>query len=189
VDWRKGLRVLAGEIERQLEDTQKDSQKGSSKQRGLIDPEPPPLGPDPCSLVTADEIKAVTGASPDKSPRTNGDGSINIMNGEHNSRLRVCEWKLSNGDEFLVSLTIAFDNASIHRAWDEAGLQEEEKDLPGVGERAYLRVAKYKEGTSEVGVTAIQGRYVLTLAFESARGETDHEELKRLLLTALTRLG
>jgi hypothetical protein len=38
-------------------------------------------------------------------------------------------------------------------------------------------------------VTAIQGRYVLTLAFESARGETDHEELKRLLLTALTRLG
>lgn len=180
MDWRRVVQVVARDLGRRLPRSQ--TRAGGQE-------EDPPLGPDPCSLVTAEEIKAVTGGSIDKAPRTNGQGSINIMGGEHKSRLRVCEWKLSNGDEFLVSLSIAFDNATIHRAWDQEGLvRGEEKDMAGVGERGYLRVAKYKDGTSEVGVTAIQGRYVLTLSRESARGETAHEELKKLLQTALGRL-
>jgi hypothetical protein len=66
---------------------------------------------------------------------------------------------------------------------------EYEKPLEGVGERGLVRVKKYpKKGSSEVGVTALQGNFTLNLTHTSGEGRTDPGPLTQLLKKALTRL-
>jgi hypothetical protein len=142
----------------------------------------PPI-PDPASLVTAEEIREVTGASPEGTPRTNGAQGSEVDLG----RLVIWEAKLSNGDEFLVTLSACFDEAAAKLGMDR--MAEVEKPLDGVGERGLVRVKSYrKEGKSEVGVTARTGRYNLSLTHTSYEGKTDYGPLTELLRRALDRL-
>ena len=142
----------------------------------------PPI-PDLASLVREDEIEAVTGAAPRGEPRLNGPRGSEVDIG----RLLIREWKLAGGDEFLLTLGVGFDEAAARLAMDR--MAELEKPLPGVGERGLRRVKKYrKTGKSEVGVTARQGPYWLSLTHTSASGANEIGPLTDLLRTALARL-
>jgi hypothetical protein len=139
--------------------------------------------PDLEKLVTAAEIEAVTGGTPEGEPRRNGPDGSEVDLGRH----VICEWGLSNGDEFLISLGNCTDAAAAQLSMDRVA--EVEKPLSGVGERGLIRVKKYpKKGSSEVGVTALQGNFTLSLTHSSTSGKTDPEPLTDLLRTALTRL-
>jgi hypothetical protein len=139
--------------------------------------------PDLDALVSDAEIEAVTGAAPTGEPRRNGADGTEVDLGRHVIR----ESKLTNGDEFLISLTNCTDEAAAGLAMDR--MAEVEKPLAGAGERGLLRVKKYpKKGTSEVGVTALQGAFTLSLTHTSSAGRTDPEPLAELLKRALTRL-
>lgn len=68
-------------------------------------------------------------------------------------------------------------------------IEEDSEPLAGVGERGLVRVKSYrKTGSSEVGVTALQGTHALSLTHTSTKGSRDPGPLKDLLRTALTRL-
>ena len=139
--------------------------------------------PDMDALVTDAEIEAVTGASPEGEPRRNGPDGSEVDLGRHVIR----ESKLSNGDEFLISLGNCTDAPAAQLAMDRVA--EVEKPLPGVGERGLLRVKRYrKTGASEIGVMALQGNFTLSLTHTSREGKTDPAPLKELLEKALKRL-
>jgi hypothetical protein len=139
--------------------------------------------PDMDALVTDAEIEALTGASPEGEPRRNGPDGTDVDLGRHVIR----ESKLSNGDEFLISLGNCTNPAAAQLSMDRVA--EYEKPLEGVGERGLLRVKKYpKQGTSEVGVTALKGNFTLNLTHTSTEGKTDPGPLTELLKRALTRL-
>ena len=149
---------------------------------GASHPEHGPIV-DPGSLVTADEIEAVTGGRPKGEPRRNGERGSEVDVG----RLLIWEAQLTNGDEFLVTLIAANDGADAKLAVSR--IAEEAKPLEDVGERALVRVKQYrKSGTSEIGVTALAGSEVLSLTHTSATGSSDPGPLTDLLRTALTRL-
>jgi hypothetical protein len=139
--------------------------------------------PDLDTLVTADEIEAVTGARPVGTPRTNGAGSDGDV-----GRLYIWEAQLSNGDKFLITLIAGNSAADALKAISRVA--EVEKPYPGVGERATVRVKKYrKTGSSEVGVNALQDRYTLALTHTSEDGRTDQrDQIAELLRVVLTRL-
>lgn len=139
--------------------------------------------PDMDALVTDAEIEAVTGGKPVGEPRRNGpDGSETDL-----GRLVIRESQLSNGDEFLITLGNCSDRVAAQLGM--ARLDDVEKPLDGVGERGLLRVKRYvKEGTSEIGVTALKGNFTLSLTHSSSDGKTDHQPLTDLLRIALTRL-
>ena len=142
----------------------------------------PPI-PDLATLVTPEEIREVTGGSPRGTPRTNGAQGSEVDLG----RLVIWEAQLSNGGEFLITLSACFDEAAANLGMDR--MAEVEKPLAGIGERGLVRVATYKkEGTSEVGVTAHKGRYNLSLTHTTADGATDYGPLTELLRKALGRL-
>lgn len=144
--------------------------------------EVPPI-PDLATLVTEAEIEQVTGAVPQGEARLNGPRGSEVDTG----RLVIRESKLSNGDEFLVTLTAAFDEARARLAMDR--MAEVEKPLADVGERGLKRVKTYKKGgETEVGVTALNGTYVLSLTHTTRHGRRDVGLLADLLRTALTRL-
>ena len=139
--------------------------------------------PDIDALVTDAEIEAVTGASPEGEPRRNGPDGSEVDLGRHVIR----ESKLSNGDEFLISLGNCTNAAAAQLSMDRVA--EVEKPLDGVGERGLLRVKKYpKKGSSEIGVTALQGNFTLSLTHTSTQGKTDPQPLTDLLRKALARL-
>ena len=139
--------------------------------------------PDMDALVTAEEIEAVTGASPTGEPRRNGDDGTDVDLG----RLVIRESKLSNGDKFLISLGNSTNATAARLAMDRKA--EVENPLDGVGERGLVRVKKYrKAGTSEVGVTALKDNFTLSLVHTSTAGVTDPGPLTELLRTALSRL-
>lgn len=149
---------------------------------GRHEPEPPAV-PDVAALVTPAEIKEVTGAALRGEPRLNGPQGIEVDTG----RLVIRDSKLGNGDEFLVTLTAAFDEARAGLAMDR--IAEVEKPLGGVGERGLQRVKHYrKTGRTEIGVTALKGTYVLSLTHTVTDGRRDVGPLTGLLETALTRL-
>jgi hypothetical protein len=140
---------------------------------------PPPLD----TLVTAEEIEAVTGAHPVGTPRTNGNGSDGDV-----GRLIIWETPLSNGDKFLITLIAANSGGDAQLAISRVA--QVEKSYSGLGERATVRVKKYrKDGSSEVGVNALQGRYTLALTHTSEAGRTDQKDaIGELVRVALTRL-
>jgi hypothetical protein len=139
--------------------------------------------PDMDALVTDAEIEAVTGASPEGEPRRNGPDGSEVDLGRHVIR----ESRLSNGDEFLISLGNCTNPAAAQLSMDRVA--EYEKPLQGVGERGLVRVEKHpSKGTSEVGVTALKGSFTLSLVHTSTEGKTDPGPLTELLRTALTRL-
>ena len=139
--------------------------------------------PDMDTLVSDAEIEALTGASPEGEPRRNGPDGSEVDLGRHVIR----ESKLSNGDEFLISLGNCTDAAAAQLSMDRVA--EVEKPLEGVGERGLVRVKKYpKKGSSEIGVTALQGNFTLSLTHTSTEGKSDPGPLTELLKTALTRL-
>jgi hypothetical protein len=140
---------------------------------------PPPLD----TLVTAEEIEAVTGAAPVGTPRTNGGGSDGDV-----GRMFIWETPLSNGDKFLITLIAGNSVGDAKLAISRVA--QVEKSYPGVGERATVRVKKYrKDGSSEVGVNALQGRYTLALTHTSKDGRTDQrDQIGELVRVALTRL-
>ncbi len=140
------------------------------------------MGPDPCSLVTTGEVSELTGGAPKEPPRTNGEGSPGDV-----GRLRICEWQISNGDKFLVSLIVGRDTAAAHLAVDRQS--EDSKPLGGVGERGLVRVHEYPSGMSEIGVSALQDTYVPSLTHTSTRGGKSHAAVLDLLQKALPRLG
>ena len=138
--------------------------------------------PDLESLVAAEEIERVTGSSPEGSPRRNGPDGSEVDLGRH----VICEWKLDNGDKFLISLGNC-TNADMAQLSMER-VAEVEKPLAGVGEQGLKRVKKYKTGGSEVGVTALQDNFTLALIHTSQEGKTDPGPIAELLKKALTRL-
>jgi hypothetical protein len=139
--------------------------------------------PDMDALVTDAEIEAVTGAVPEGEPRRNGPDGSEVDLGRHVIR----ESRLSNGDKFLVSLGNCTDAAAAQLSMDRVA--EVEKPLEGVGERGLVRVKKYaKKGTSEVGVTALQENFTLSLTHTSTEGKTEPGPLTELLKKALGRL-
>jgi hypothetical protein len=139
--------------------------------------------PDLAALVTDDEIEAVTGSRPQGEPRLNGPRGSEVDNG----RLVIRESRLANGDEFLITLTAAYGEAEAQRAMDR--MAELEKPLAGVGERGLKRIKHYKKtGKSEVGVTALSGRYTLSLTHTAMEGRREVDSLTGLLRTVLTRL-
>jgi hypothetical protein len=143
----------------------------------------PPI-PDLATLVTQEEIREVTGGSPEGTPRTNGADGMEVDLG----RLVIWEARLSNGGEFLITLSACFDEAAANLGMDRMA-EVEHKPLDGVGERGLVRVKSYrKQGTSEVGVTAHKGRYNLSLTHTTADGATEYGPLTELLRKALDRL-
>jgi hypothetical protein len=139
--------------------------------------------PDMDALVTDAEIEAVTGAQPEGQPRRNGPDGSEVDLGRHVIR----ESQLANGDEFLISLGNCTNPAAAQLSMDRVA--EYEKPLEGVGERGLVRVKKYpKKGSSEVGVTALQDNFTLSLTHTSGEGKTDPGPLTELLKKALTRL-
>jgi len=139
--------------------------------------------PDIDTLVTDAEIEAVTGASPAGEPRRNGDDGTDVDLG----RLVIRESRLTNGDKFLISLNNCVDTAAADLAMDR--MAELEKPLDGVGERGLVRVKKSsKTGTSEVGVTALERNFTLSLTHTSTTGMTDPRPLTELLKKAISRL-
>ena len=138
--------------------------------------------PDMDALVTDAEIEAVAGASPGGEPRRNGPDGSEVDLGRHVIR----ESKLSNGDEFLISLGNCTNAAAAQLSIDRVA--EVEKPLEGVGERGLVRVRKSAKGANEVGVTALKGNFTLSLTHTSTEGKADPGPLTALLRTALTRL-
>jgi hypothetical protein len=139
--------------------------------------------PDMDALVTDAEIEAVTGAQPEGQPRRNGPDGSEVDLGRHVIR----ESQLANGDKFLISLGNCTNPAAAQLSMDRVA--EYEKPLEGVGERGLVRVKKYpKKGSSEVGVTALQDNFTLSLTHTSGEGKTDPGPLTELLRKALTRL-
>ncbi len=138
--------------------------------------------PSPAELVTVEEVATATGGSPIGPGRRNGAGSpVDV------GTLAICEWQLTNGDEFLVTLIRANDRAAANLAVDRQA--EEMKPLPGVGDRGLVRVHKVGRGKSEIGVTGLQGSYVLSLTHTSTHGVVDTTPLTELLRQALGRLA
>jgi hypothetical protein len=152
---------------------------GAQVFQGLTGGRPPALD----TLVTADEIEAVTGARVVGTPRTNGAGSDGDV-----GRQYIWEAQLENGDKFLITLIAGNSAADAQLAMSRVA--QVEKPYEGVGERATVRVKKYrKTGSSEVGVNALQGRYTLALTHTSKDGRTDQRDrIGELLRVALTRL-
>jgi hypothetical protein len=149
---------------------------------GASHPEPGPIV-DPGSLVTPDEIEAVTGGRPTGEPRRNGERGSEVDVG----RLLIWEAQLTNGDQFLVTLIAGNDGAAAKLAMSR--IAEEAKPLEDVGERGLVRVKKYpKKGSSEIGVNALAGSDVVSLTHTSTEGRSDPAPLADLLRTALTRL-
>jgi hypothetical protein len=156
---------------------------------GPRDPDPSGYGkagaptPDLDALVTDAEIEALTGAAPVGEPRRNGPDGSEVDLGRHVIR----EVQLANGDEFLVALGNCTDARAAQLSMDRVA--EVEKPLAGVGERGLVRVKKHpKRGTSEIGVTALQGNFTLSLVHTSNAMQADPAPLTELLRTALTRL-
>ena len=139
--------------------------------------------PDMDTLVTDPEIEGLTGASPEGEPRRNGPDGSEVDLGRHVIR----ESKLSNGDKFLISLGNCTDAAAAQLSMDRVA--EVEKPLEGVGERGLVRVKKYPaKGSTEIGVTALQDNFTLSLTHTSTEDKSDPGPLTELLKTALTRL-
>ena len=158
------------------------TQRAGAGQPGAVEGDLPPI-PDLATLVTPVEIEAVTGGSPKGEPRRNGPRGTEVIGG----RLLIWEAQLTNGDEFLITLTVNFDVAGARLTMDRMN-EAEHEPLEGVGDRGLMRVKSYKQkGTSEVGVSARKGVYTLSLTHTSATGQTDHGPLTDLLRTALTR--
>jgi len=158
------------------------TQKAGAGQPGVADRVLPPI-PDLATLVTPTEIEQVTGGTPKGEPRRNGPQGSEVIDG----RLVIWEAHLTNGDEFLITLSVSYDEAGSRLTMDRMN-EAEHTPLEGVGERGLLRVKSYKKkGTSEVGVSALKGPYTLSLTHSSSTGQTDHEALADLLRIALTR--
>lgn len=139
--------------------------------------------PDMDALVTDAEIRAVTGSSPVGEPRRNGPDGSDVDLG----RYVIRESKLADGGEFLLGVSNCYSADAAQLSMDR--LAEYEKPLDGVGERALVHVEKHpKQGTSEVGVTALQGNFTVALVHTSTAGATDPAPLAELLRTVLTRL-
>ena len=139
--------------------------------------------PDMDALVTDAEILAVTGSSPVGEPRRNGPDAGDVDLG----RYVIRETKLADGSTFLLGVSNCYSadaaQLGMHR------LAEYEKPLDGVGERALVHVKRYpKEGTREVGVTALQGNFTVALVHSGPGDSTDPAPLAELLRTVLTRL-
>ena len=138
-------------------------------------------GPDACSLVTADEIEAATAHRP-LGPGDPKSGGMQTDIG----LFKVCEWRLTDGDQFLVNVTTCRDQESVDlarsRNWNE------EKPLPGLGELARWKVNDDPQGHTELHVSAYQGRYALSFVHTSAAGATDISGLRDLMAKVLARL-
>ena len=139
--------------------------------------------PDLDALVTDAEIRAVTGSSPVGEPRRNGpDGSDTDL-----GRYVIRESKLADGTEFLLGVGNCYSADAAQLGMDR--LAEYEKPLDGVGERAFVHVKRYpKEGTREVGVTALHRNFTVALVHSGPGDSTDPAPLAELLRTVLTRL-
>ena len=169
----------------------KSSSNGTAKSPawGSRDPDKADYGkagaptPDMDSLVTDAEIETVTGALPIGEPRRNGpDGSDSDL-GRHVIR----ESQLSNGDKFLISVGNCSNPSAAQLGMER--LAQYEKPLAGVGEQALSRVKKYpKKGSSEVGVTVLQGNFMVSLVHTSTAGQTDLDPLIELVRKVLARL-
>ena len=160
------------------------TQKAGAGQPGAVEGEDLPAIPDLATLVTPAEVKLVTGGDVKGEPRRNGPQGSEVIGG----RLVIWEAQLTNGDEFLITLSVNFDEAGAKLTMDRMN-EAEHKPLEGVGERGLVRVKSYKKsGKSEVGVSARQGLYTLSLTHTSMSGQTDYVPLTDLLRTALTRI-
>jgi hypothetical protein len=139
--------------------------------------------PDMDALVTDAEIEAVTGSSPVGEPRRNGPDGTDVDLG----RYVIRETQLADGTEFLLGVSNCYSAEAAQLGMDR--LAEYEKPLAGVGERALVHSKTYpKKGTSELGVTALQGNFKVALVHSGPGVSSDPTQLAELLRTVLTRL-
>jgi hypothetical protein len=139
--------------------------------------------PDMDALVSDAEIQAVTGSSPVGEPRRNGPEGSDVDLG----RYVIRETNLADGSTFLLGVSNCYSTDAAQLGMDR--LAEYEKPLDGVGERALVHVKTHsKNGTSEVGVTALHRNFSVTLLRSGPGVPTDPAPLAELLRTVLTRL-
>lgn len=138
-------------------------------------------GPDPGTLLTADEIEAATGNRPiGEGDRKSGGMEVDV------GYSRVCEWTLTGGDELLINVT-RFPDQAAASLWESRNWNQE-KPLGGLAEVGRFKVAKDPKGRTELHVTAKQGMYAVYLVHSSAARVTDITPLKELMRTVLSRL-
>jgi hypothetical protein len=140
-------------------------------------------GPDACALVSDDEIEAATGHRPVGPGDPKGGGSQTDI-----GLFKVCEWRLTGGDEFLTNVTVCRDQAAVDlarsRNWNE------ETPFPGLGDLARYKVDRNPRGNTELHLSAYKGRYALSFVHTSTVPKTkaDIEPLKALMAAVLARL-
>jgi hypothetical protein len=146
-------------------------------------------GPDPGTLVSAEEIEATTGSPPvgDGDRRS---GGIDVDTGF----MRVCIWQLADGGELLVNFTRFRDDDGValwRSRWDDPGWRnvDDEKPLEGVGEAGRWYVTKASKGGTELHVTAKQGMFQSQIVHTSPAGSRDVAPVTQLLTTVLGRLN
>ena len=144
-------------------------------------------GPDPSTLVTADEIEEATGGRPVGEGDQKSGGSDNDV-----GHMRVCIWQLSNGGEFLINFTRFWDDDALalwlSRNEDPSWQVDYLRPLEGVGELAEHGVTKDPKGGTEIHVDAKQGMYSSALVHSSRAGATDTTPLANLMVKVLARL-
>ena len=170
-----------GEVQRQLRKVFASGSASTTRQPSRRGPAPVLHGPDACSLVTADEIEAATGQRP-LGPGDPKSGGMQTDIG----LFKVCQWRLTGGDEFLVNVTTCRNQDAVDlarsRNWNE------EKPLPGLGELGRWKVNENPRGDTELHLSAYQGRYALSFVHTSAAHATDITPLKDLMTKVLARL-
>ena len=144
-------------------------------------------GPDPSTLLTADEIEEATGGRPV------GEGSRKYGDSENDiGYMRVFEWTLSNGGELLINFTRFRDDDALAlwrtRIEDPSWEVDYERPLEGLGELAWAGVTKDPKGGTEIHVSAKEGMFKSSLVHSSRSGAKETEPLVSLMAKVLSRL-
>ena len=160
--------------------------KAKAKARQPVTPESE-RGPDPGTLVSADEIERATGSRPV------GEGDRKSGGSENDTGFfRVCIWALADGGELLLNFTRlrGAEGEELWRSrWDDPSWHTDgERPLDGLGEVAKWYVTRSHRGGTELHVTAKQGTYQSQLVHTSPSGAKDISALSDLMATVLTRL-
>jgi hypothetical protein len=183
--------VVRREVGRVLQDSSRSRprSRGSSGKAKPRRTTPEALrGPDPGTLLTAEEMEAATGGRPvGEGDRKSGGQDVDV------GYMRVCEWQLSNGDELLINFTRFGDEDDValwRSRFDDPSWKnvDDEKPLEGVGEVGIWYVTK-ADGGNELHLSAKQGMYYSNLVHSSRAGATDITPLANLMTKVLSRLS
>ena len=145
-------------------------------------------GPDPGTLLRAEDIEAATGSRPvGEGDRRSGGMEVDT------GWFRVCIWQLADGGELLINSNRLRGEAGValwRSRWDDPSWQnvDHEKALDGLGDAAKWYVTRSHKGGTELHVTAKQGMFVSQLVHTSPAGSRDIGPLSDLMRTVLARL-